>query len=239
MTGSNALILIGGGHYVGKEEMALCIKENVEQLVKSSVTIEVINMETYKDPHIVTTSQGGKNAAITVGANRLLHLKPSRFDFEALKKDLRSTLATGKDTEQKLVIVHGLYALYDKELCEMAQIKVYVGGDADNRLIRWIKKEVLSNSLNQPMALEHVINSYLHGARDEMRDYIFPTKERADIIFPRGTETKAVALIADGILAFLGSSPSLESAASMLRPTESTFQTERFNNEKGKYYELN
>lgn len=238
MTGLNALVLIGGGHAAGKQTLAFNLKDHVEKIAKSPIEIEIVNMESYMDPNTVTTAKAGKRAAITVGDKHLLNLKPSRFDFEALKRDLVSTLATASGNKYKLVIVHGLYALYDKDLCEAAQIKVYVGSDADTRLIRWIRRDVLSKDNANPSDLEWVIGTYLHGAREEMRDYIFPTKERADVILPRGAETNAVSLIVDGVLSFLGSS-GLESTSPLLRPHESSFQTERFNNEKGKYYELN
>lgn len=238
MTGLSALVLIGGGHAAGKKTLASSLKELVENIAKSSVVIDIINMESYMDPNTVTTAKAGQRAAITVGDKQLLHLKPSRFDFDALKKDVASTLVCTTDDKHKLVIVHGLYALYDKDLCEQAQIKVYVGSDADTRLIRWIRRDVLSKDATKPSDLEWVIGTYLHGAREEMRDYIFPTKERADVILPRGAETNAVSLIADGVLSSLGSS-GLEPTSPILRPYESSFQTERFDNEKGKYYELN
>lgn len=236
MTGPNVLLLIGGGHASGKKTLAFSLREHVESMAKSSIAVEIVDMESYMDPNAVTTTNAGSKAAITVGHKQLLNLKPSRFDFDALKADLASNLASDGD-KHKLIIVHGLYALYDRELCEKAQIKVYVGSDADTRLIRWIRRDVLSKNNANPTDLELVIGTYLNGAREEMRDYIFPTKERADVVLPRGAETNAVSLIADGLLPFLGDSGT-QPISPLLRPDESTFQKERFNNERGKFYEL-
>lgn len=238
---SCVVVLVGGGHASGKKTTALWIEKEIRALAIPTPTIEVIDMNTYMDPNAVTKLVDTKASAITVGNKTLLALKPSRFDLEALKKHIRASLANagavdGEHT-RKLIIVHGLYALYDKELRDMSQIKVFIGGDNDTRLIRWIRRDVLGSG---EYNLETVINSYLHGAKQEMSDYIFPTKEQADVIMPRGAELNAVSLIVDGILPYLGSERMSESSSSnVLRPTEKSFLTERFDNQKGKYYELN
>lgn len=234
MSSKNLTLLIAGGHASGKKTTAEWIKREIELLPEyspSTLAIEVIDMKKYMANAAVKLS-GNKMSAITVGNNHLLGLKPSRVDFEALKADLRSRTCT---TERCLIIIHGLYALYDKELCDMSQIKVYIGGDADTRLIRWIRRDVLPKTENSTN-LETVINTYLHGAKQEMSDFIFPTKERADVIMPRGAEANAVSLIVDGIVSSFGSGHTTVTT-NTLRPN--AFENERFNNQKGKYYELN
>lgn len=230
------LVLIGGGHASGKTTAALWIKKEIENLPEyrpSALDIEVIDMAKYTDETPIVLL-GGENAAITVGAKVLLKLKPSRFDFDTLKADIRAKTVEHDGEPLKLIIVHGLYALYDKELSEMSQTKVYIGGDSDSRLIRWIRRDVLSTP--PKVGLDSVINYYLHGAKQEMSDFIFPTKERADIIMPKGPEANAVSLIVDGIISILGSTKSAITT-NTLRPN--AFQNERFDNQKGKYYELN
>ncbi|EMG47819.1 Uridine kinase [Candida maltosa Xu316] len=132
-----------------------------------------------------------KSAAISINNNtdKFPRLKPSRFQFDALKAELLQNLETPVDQPQKILIVHGLYALYDKELRDMSHIKVFIDSDPDTRLIRWIRRDVLKNNID---TLEGVINAYLLGARSEMSDFIFPTKEFADVIMPRGAESNAV-----------------------------------------------
>lgn len=236
---SSVLVLIGGGHAAGKKTTALAIEKGICQLAEHVPSIEVVDMSTYMDPSTITTLEDSKNSAITVGTKKLLALKPSRFDFQRLKSDLSASLAavSSLDHVQKLIIVHGLYALYDKELRDMSQIKVFIGGDNDTRLIRWIRRDVLGT---KTVSLEKVVNSYLHGAKQEMSDYIFPTKEQADVIMPRGAELNAISLIIDGILPYLKQERMSEpSSSNVLRPHDKSFHTERFDNQKGKYYELN
>lgn len=237
MESSSVVVLIGGGHASGKKSTALWIEREILSLAEPTPFIEVIDMNSYMDPSTVTKLVDTKALAITVGNKNLLALKPSRFDFSALKEHIVASLSDVSTSSQKLIIVHGLYALYDKELRDMSQIKVFIGGDSDTRLIRWIRRDVLGSG---EAKLETVINSYLHGAKQEMSDYIFPTKEQADVILPRGAEPNAIQLIVDGILPYLGIERMSEpSSSNVLRPNEKSFQNERFDVQKGKYYELN
>lgn len=236
MDQSAVVVLIGGGHASGKKTTARWIEREIRSLAHPVPFIEVIDMNTYMDPLAVTQLVDSNISAITVGTKNLLALKPSRFDFAALKSHIRASLLEVSSSSLKLIIVHGLYALYDKELRDMSQIKVFIGGDNDTRLIRWIRRDVVGSGQAK---LETIINSYLHGAKQEMTDYIFPTKEQADVILPRGAELNAVLLIVDGILPFLGIERMSEpSSSNALRPHDKSFQNERFDVQKGKYYEL-
>lgn len=234
----NIVVLIGGGHASGKTTAAYAIKNELQALPEyssASLEIEVLDMAKYMDPSVKTTLSYAANSAITVGLKAEIVLKPSRFDFAALKKYLASRLARPDlMAPQKLVIVHGLYALYDKELCDMSLFKVYIDSDADTRLVRWIRRDVLGSESG--LSLETIINLYLHGAKQEMADYIFQTKERADVIMPRGSEANGIALIVDGLVSYLGSEKVPERRPSnTLRP----FANERLDGDKRKFYELN
>ena len=136
--------------------------------------------------------------------------------------------------------MHGLYALYDKEIRNIAHIKAFIDSDSDTRLIRWIRRDVLQN---QTDSLEGVINAYLLGARSEMSDFIFPTKEFADVILPRGAEPNAVRLIIDGIMLYLNDKHLTNDTTQFRRifcvQTEWELPKERFDVQKNKFYELN
>lgn len=224
----NVIVLIGGGHAAGKATTAELIRQEVQKLPfysALSLQIEVVNMLDY---HVQENS--GNTSDEKISPNKF---KPTLFDFTALIKDLKSMLLCLEHEVQKLVIVHGLYALYNKEVCDMSHMRVYIDSDADTRLIRWIRRDVL---LDSKCKLEDVIGLYLNGAKQEMTNYIIPTKERADVIMPRGAESNGVSLIVDGLLPYVGFGKFLEhSLSSGLRP----FQNERFDNEKGNFYELN
>lgn len=227
----NILILIGGGHAAGKSTAAELIRKEVESALSldaSSLLIEVVNMTDYE-------SRPSKQNSTSIDGelSNVQLFKPSRFDFDSLQRDLESKLNADENTAQKLIIVHGLYALYNKSICDLSHMKVYIHSDADTRIIRWIRRDVLADHSSK---LEDVFELYLNGARQEMTDYIFQTKERADVVMPRGAEANGVSLIVDGLLPHLGLGQTLDhSQESGLRP----FKNEQFDNQKGNYYELN
>lgn len=237
---NSIVILIGGGHAAGKRTTAHLLRDEISNtLGDCNLDTKVIDLNEYTDESEKYTCSQSKSAAITVGTGPGIKLKPSRFNFDRLKQDMKKDLVTAPGEPQKVIIIHGLYALYDKELRDLSQIRVFIISDPDIRLIRWIRRDVLDPSKN--VSLELVINSYLQGAREEMSNFIFPTKEFADVIMPRGAEMNAVRLIIDGILPFIASglhAPDKITYSSNLRPSDD-FLKEKFDDQKGKFYELN
>lgn len=240
------VVLIGGGHAAGKKTTAELLKNEVKDTFPdSNLEIMVIDLIKYIDPESLQRFDSySKEAAITVPKDddkKYPSLKPSRFNFVDLKHDLKEHLQTAPNVPQKLIIIHGLYALYDKELRDLSQMKVFMSSDPDTRLIRWIRRDVLDEK--KGISLEQVITSYLYGARDEMSNFIFPTKEFADVIMPRGAELNAIRLMVDGIIPYFAFSAKIPDRLSfnLLRPSDSNdvFRSEKFDNEKGKFYELN
>lgn len=235
---SSVLILIGGGHASGKRTMASMLKDTIEKTwIDSSIEISIWDMEKYNTEKD-SESANPTYSAITVDSTGNLIRKPSRFDIASLKQDLKKDILEIPANSQKIFMVHGLYALYDKELRDMAQIKVFMSSDPDTRLIRWIKRDVVES---QTASLDSVIFSYLKGARQEMQDYIFPTKEMADIIMPRGAEHNAASLIVDGVASHLSMKPldRLFAKGATLRPTSSNvFGGEVLDHQKATFYDL-
>lgn len=233
-------ILIGGGHAAGKKITSNLLKEELRfSLPDIDLDIEIVDLDDYKEEDSKREYSTSRSAAITLPNNsdvKYPPLKPSRFNFDKLREYLLSSALKSK---QKILIVHGLYALYDKDIRDISHIKVFLTSDPDTRLIRWIRRDVLDPNNNR--TLESVINAYLQGARAEMSDFIFPTKEFADVIMPNGVEKNAIRLIVDGVMSLL---PEEDQPQNMflprtnnLRPTVS-FDSEKFDGQKGKFYEL-
>lgn len=234
----SVIILIAGGHAAGKKTTAGLLLKELSALCGPGLEIHQIDMKNYETSPTGVYSLS-KAAAITVGGGDgpIPVLRPSRFDFGALKTTLSENTRSSPGLPQKVFIVHGLYALYNKELRDMSQLRVFIAGDPDTRLIRWIRRDVVKEGSD--VSLESVINRYLQGARPEMSDYIFPTKEFADVVMPRGAEANAVSLLVDGTMLYLagdGSAAVLVSAEH-LRGTD--LLSGRFDDQKGKFYELN
>ncbi|CCE81509.1 Piso0_002167 [Millerozyma farinosa CBS 7064] len=239
MLGKNCvLILIGGGHAAGKYTAAKQLGDEIEKNISGiKNNIHLIDLKSYEDNRHGSVCKENFSASESSHVDpEKEHLRPSRFNFQLLKQDIAQICQSGKEDDDKIVIVHGLYALYDKELRDMSHMKVFITADPDTRLIRWIRRDVLKEG--QPLSA--VISAYLNGARSEMRDFIFPTREFADVIMPRGAEPNAIKLIVDGITPLFKSSKSLleelagPGTSNHLRPSG-----ERFDRQKGEFYELN
>ncbi|KAG7700426.1 hypothetical protein KL930_001114 [Ogataea haglerorum] len=127
---------------------------------------------------------------------------PSRFNFQLVKSQIKTLISDGFD----VILIYGLYALYDKELLNMGSVKIFIDCDADVRLGRWIKRDLLSSKLpesiskaDKSMMLKNLLTRYLSESRIEMSEFISRTKDFADIVLPRGAEPTGISLIVDGI----------------------------------------
>ncbi|EGV64946.1 uridine kinase [Yamadazyma tenuis] len=219
------LVLIGGGHASGKKTAASLLKKELQRaFLNVKLDIKLLDMENFLKPEnkIQESSySSSKSAAITVkgiGEHDFPPLKPSRYDFSQLQITLKQVMVKGR-----IIILHGLYALYDKEIRAISKIKVFISSDADTRLIRWIRRDVVGGHQN----LETVINRYLQGARAEMNDFINPTKEFSDVIMPTGPESNSIELLVDGIIPYISKLeahvPHLRSSGSLVPEDKQSF----------------
>lgn len=185
---SPLIVLVGGGHAAGKLSAVTAI---LQELRLRSSELKPVHVECIDLTEFQVAESSNREAT------RSVVLKPSRFDFAKLQGRLVSSANANLDS--CVVLVHGIYALYNSKIRDMAHLKVFIDGDPDTRLIRMIRKQVLGNG----DALQHVLSTYLQGYRDEMRNFIFSTKEFADVIIPNGAEPQSIRLILDGILPIL------------------------------------
>lgn len=206
------VVLIGGGHGLGKCTTAAKLRDNLEN---SDAKVALVNMADFETP-VTDDWDNGDQRVILVDKSGVSHtaLKPLRFDFDQI---LAKVLKLAGD--YSVVIVHGLYALHDRRLRNIAQLKVYLHGDPDTRLIRWLRRDVVLGKY----LLGRVLNYYVEGAKQEMTEYVMPTKEYADIILP-GAEETAVQLIVDSIEQQVSDTPKINiPKTNMLRRREGSF----------------
>ena len=81
---------------------------------------------------------------------------------------------------RKVVIVEGILILSHPQLREMFDIKIFVHADSDERLIRRLRRDIVSRGRD----LEEVLNRYQTTLKPMHEQFIEPTKEYADIIIP-------------------------------------------------------
>lgn len=85
---------------------------------------------------------------------------------------------------KRVTIVEGILILCDKQLRELLDIKVFVHADADDRLIRVIKRDIVERG----RSVDKVLERYDESVKPMHQQFIEPSKSYADIIIPQGGE---------------------------------------------------
>jgi len=124
---------------------------------------------------------------------------PKAIDFDLLVKHLKE-LKKGNVIEQpvysfvthnrlkdtlkthprKVIIVEGILIFNNLELRDMFDIKIFVHADADERLIRRLRRDIKERGRD----LDEVLNRYQDTLKPMHQQFIEPTKNYADIIIP-------------------------------------------------------
>ena len=82
----------------------------------------------------------------------------------------------------KIVVIEGILVLYEPQLRERFDLKVYVDTDADLRLIRRLQRDVVERGRTP----DSIVRQYLTTVRPSHEQFIEPSKRHADVIFPQG-----------------------------------------------------
>jgi uridine kinase len=82
----------------------------------------------------------------------------------------------------RIVVVEGILVLYEPQLRERFDLKVFIDTDADLRLIRRLRRDVAERGRTP----ESIVTQYLTTVRPSHEQFIEPSKRHADVIFPQG-----------------------------------------------------
>lgn len=190
------IISICGGSGSGKTTFA----DKVRSAVKEEVS--VVHMDSYylpKLPKELATNNGQPN-----------YDHPDAFDWKLLTKHLKA-LKSGKGVEAPLydfkknsrlkkskkinptqvVLLEGIFSLYDEEIRKLSDITAFLHVESDIRFIRRLHRDVEERA----RSLDSVITQYYETVRPMYQKYLDPQRQFADFIV--GEETD----IAAGILA--------------------------------------
>lgn len=97
---------------------------------------------------------------------------------------------------RKVIIVEGILIMTDPDIRKRLNIKVFVDADADDRLMRIMRRDLIERGRSYEKVLEH----YEQFVKPMHLQFIEPTKRYADIIVPQGGEnTVAIDILASRI----------------------------------------
>ena len=199
------IIGIAGGTASGKTTV---VKEIVNSLPAGEVVV-IPQDSYYKD-----------SSHVPVENRQFINFDhPDAFDWELMVEQL-SMLREEKSIDQptysyitctrqpetihieprKIIIIEGIMALVNPELRELMDLKIFVDAEADDRLIRLIRRDIVERGRTPEM----VLSRYERIVKAMHDEFIEPTKKYADIIIPQGgNNEKAIKALQMAIQFFL------------------------------------
>ncbi|MCU4753062.1 uridine kinase [Halobacteria archaeon AArc-curdl1] len=114
-----------------------------------------------------------------------------QYDFERHNRTDETVSVEPTD----VIVIEGIFGLYDDAILDMLDLRVYVMTDADVRILRRIQRDVIDRGRD----LEGVIDQYLETVKPMHEQFVAPTKKEADVIIPEGANRIAVDLLTDKI----------------------------------------
>jgi uridine kinase len=85
---------------------------------------------------------------------------------------------------KEIIIVEGILIFVEKALRDLMDIKIFLDTDADERLIRRIRRDILERG----RSVDSVMSQYMNTVKPMHLEFVEPSKHWADIIIPRGAE---------------------------------------------------
>ncbi len=188
MNSKVCVVGIAGGTASGKTTIVKKIKE------KFGDDIVVINHDSYYKAHDDLSYED---------RSRLNYDHPGSFDTDLMIEDVKKLKnfeaidmpvydyaihnrsdATVHVLPKNVIIVEGILILESKELRDLMDIKVFVDTDADERLMRRIRRDMVERA----RSIESILIQYSETVKPMHEQFVEPSKKYADIIIPRGGE---------------------------------------------------
>ncbi len=199
------IIGIAGGSGSGKTTVVRKIQEALD-----SDLVSVISQDAYYKDNGHLSAQERKQINFD---------HPDSIEFTLLNADIEKlmqghaiqmpiydyvTCSRGKETIEvqpsKVLIIEGILVMTDTALRDKMDLKVFVDADADDRLMRIIKRDMEERGRSCVETLEH----YSHWVKPMHEAYIQPTKRYADLIVPQGgNNTVAINMLVSAINSFM------------------------------------
>lgn len=100
----------------------------------------------------------------------------------------------------QVIVVEGIFALYDPTLREQMHLKIFVDTDADVRFIRRLQRDTVQRG----RSVESIVEQYLHDVRPMHLQFVEPTKRYADVVVLHGGYNQAALDLISARLLSLG-----------------------------------
>ena len=189
------IIGIAGGSGSGKSTFAARIKKAFP------TQVSLVSCDNYYLPHDDLPLE--ERAHLNYDAPEALEFDLMVKHLEQLKNgqaalcpvyDFTRHTRSDKVTEIKprpIILIDGILIFHDESLRNCMDLKIYVETDADERILRRARRDMLERGRD----LDSVIDQYLSTVKPMHNTYVKPTKVFADIILNGGKNEQAFALV--------------------------------------------
>lgn len=155
---------IAGTSASGKSTLAYALQKRLE-----CCKVKVIHMDEYYRPREERpVIKGIYNGKEYVDDNH-----PGALYMDRIRSDFHAARAAKWD----VVILEGLFALYDEEIFSQLDLKIYVECDQDERLVRRIKRHL---AFGQEFG--EITERYVQAVQPRQRELVEPTKWKAQLL---------------------------------------------------------
>lgn len=160
------LVGIAGGSAGGKSTFAGKLAEGLKEL-----NVKSISMDDYFKP-----AQERREAPAVILKDRVYRddNHPSSFDLDKMRDDV---LRLKESAVFDVLILEGLLTLWDDEILNLLDLKLYVDCRADERIVRRIRR-----NMTWGLSFDEISDVYLDLVRFRHDTFVEPTKWRADMI---------------------------------------------------------
>lgn len=189
------LIGIAGGSGSGKTTFAKKILQKIQPSLHSQVAL--LHQDSYylptPAPHIRVHGEPNFD-------------HPEAFDWELLRAHLRSlkngdeiaapvySFKTNRRSDEvekvgpcKTILMEGIFTLWDQEIRNLFDLKIYLHVEADIRFIRRLHRDVRERG----RGLDGIIRQYYDTVRPMHHEFLEPTRQYADIVVGEETDIAA------------------------------------------------
>jgi uridine kinase len=178
-----AIIGIGGGTGSGKTTLARSLAERYAQL-----GVALIDQDSYyrDQSHLSLRERESVNydEPWAIDHDLLLEQLKQLREGRSIKKPaycFTSHTRTGEGetlAPQPMIVVEGLFALWESRVRSLMALKIYVDGDSDIRFIRRLQRDVIARG----RSVRSVVEQYLQTVRPMHQRYVEPTRQYADVV---------------------------------------------------------
>jgi len=156
------VIAIAGGSASGKSTLASALQAVIP-------SCRVLSMDAYYKPESdlpLVTVQSGKTYRD--------YNCPDAFELTKLTEDVRGCRA---NHTCDVLLIEGLLTLWDKELRDLADVRVFIDCPADIRIVRRLRR-----NLSWGLFFDEIADVYLDLVRERHAEYVAPSAVYADLV---------------------------------------------------------